>query len=392
MDREQIAKASEAIGQRAYEDLALLVDVSTHTKDAVGAESVIQAITTCLLPPSAQWERLESSTEGCAPDLLIRLTGTGRGKLLLLGHLDTVVPQPEHQPLSVIDDTWHGSGTYDMKGGLVIACGVLRALAEESELYSEILLLVTCDEEQRGTPLIHREASFAQADCILCFEGGERHGKREAVVVRRKSSSSLFVTAHGQASHSGADIKSGRSALEALATLVKRVTVFAIDGDEEVSVTPTQLHVGEAINIIPASGWLHCDVRAFRAQTARNMLALVPEELHGVHLEARLVERFPPMDAQDAAQPLIAATEKLLGTFLLGVSRGGSSDANFFAERIPLAIDGLGPLGGADHSPQEYVYGSSFAPRSELALALAVCALGLAPKEPLDDFAWVRKD
>jgi glutamate carboxypeptidase len=55
--------------------------------------------------------------------------------------------------------------------------------------------------------------------------------------------------------------------------------------------------------------------------------------------------------------------------------RGGASDASFVAtEGIPV-LDGLGPIGGLDHSLQEYIELSSIVPRTAL-LALLLAATG----------------
>src|SRR5690606_22035839 len=85
-----IAQAAEQIAARAERDLAALVAVSSPSGDARGAEECI-AVARALAPERATFERLPCSSPDHADDLLIRLRGTGRGRLLLLGHLDTVV-------------------------------------------------------------------------------------------------------------------------------------------------------------------------------------------------------------------------------------------------------------------------------------------------------------
>ena len=43
--------------------------------------------------------------------------------------------------------------------------------------------------------------------------------------------------------------------------------------------------------------------------------------------------------------PVIAAAAQRLGRPIVGVPRGGASDASHFAATIPLTVDGLGPAG-----------------------------------------------
>jgi glutamate carboxypeptidase len=49
---------------------------------------------------------------------------------------------------------------------------------------------------------------------------------------------------------------------------------------------------------------------------------------------------------------------------------GGASDANNVAQFGIPVLDGLGPVGGLDHSPNEYIERSSIIPRTRLLGAL----------------------
>jgi glutamate carboxypeptidase len=64
------------------------------------------------------------------------------------------------------------------------------------------------------------------------------------------------------------------------------------------------------------------------------------------------------------------ASEKR-GRRIVGVARGGASDASHFAPSIPLTVDGLGPRGGGAHTPEEFVLAPSLGERAQVALAVA---------------------
>ena len=91
-----------------------------------------------------------------------------------MGHLDTVVAHDQHRPLSRDGDKLLGSGTVDMKGGDVLALGLLRALAapERRATFAEAALLLVQDEEWRVGTFGHVER-FAGFDICLCFEAGQ---------------------------------------------------------------------------------------------------------------------------------------------------------------------------------------------------------------------------
>ena len=61
--------------------------------------------------------------------------------------------------------------------------------------------------------------------------------------------------------------------------------------------------------------------------------------------------------------------------------RWGVSDANNFAELGLAVLDGLGPMGGKDHTPDEYCWVASLAERSAL-LAATLARLLADPTLP----------
>ena len=77
-----------------------------------------------------------------------------------------------------------------------------------------------------------------------------------------------------------------------------------------------------------------------------------------------------------AAEGPLERASRILGRPIVGASRGGASDASNLAPHLPLAIDGLGPLGAAAHSPAEHLLVDSLEDRAAVALALAVAVLG----------------
>lgn len=374
-----LAAEAREIADRAVEgELAALVDISSPSGDVAGAEAAIEVCLN-LLPPGMRIERPPCSTEGCAPDLVAVLEGTGTGRIVLLGHVDTVFAHADHVPLRPEGERLYGSGTIDMKGGDVLAFGVARALARAPEDFAELAVVMVCDEEWRVSQF-HRAAEFTGYDACLCFEAGHlTPDGREGVVVRRKAAGTLLVDATGRAAHSGAAPDQGRNALLALARTADTVARFhEPDGPEQLSVVPTVMRSGEAFNVVPAHGELICDMRARRLAAFEPVLAAVPSELDEVRLDVRMGRSWPGMDAEQASAGLLTRAAARLGRELIGVPRGGASDASHFAQTIPLTVDGLGPRGGGAHTPDEYVLRDALRSRAEVALALAREALAPA--------------
>jgi glutamate carboxypeptidase len=373
-----IAERATAIAARAERELEALVGVSSPSGDVRGAQEAA-AVAAALLPDGAVVEHVPCSSPDHAPDLLARLHGTGSRRILLLGHLDTVIAHKDHRPLErdpADPDRLRGSGSVDMKGGDVLALGVIRALALRRELFAEVAVLLVVDEEWRVGPFAH-VGRFAGFDACLCFEAGERTPDgHDAVVVKRKAAGTIEVTARGRSAHSGSAPDKGVNALLALATAAQAIAAcHDPQGPDHLTAVPTVVRSGKAFNVVPATGTLIGDMRADRLAAFDRVLDAVPREVGGARLTAVLAREWPGMDAREATAPLLAHAGALVGRPIVGADRGGASDASHFAAVIPLTVDGLGPRGGAAHNPDEYVFASSFHSRAEVALALALAAL-----------------
>jgi glutamate carboxypeptidase len=370
-----IGSGAAEIAAHAERELEALVSVSSPSGDRGGAEEAV-ALCSALVPAEAVISRPPCSTPEGAPDLEVRIAGSGSRRLLLLGHLDTVIGHEAHAPLRREADRLYGPGTADMKGGVVLALGVARALAQRPESFAELALLMVTDEEWRTAEFAH-VGRFAGYDACLCFEAGERGPRgQEGVVVRRKAAGTLRVVAFGRAAHSGSAPDHGRNALLALSRAALAVAErHDPDGAERLTAVPTVVRSGEALNVVPADGELMCDLRADRLEAFEPVLAAVPDEVDGVTLEASMIRRWPGMDTRSETASLLETASARLGRRIAGVGRGGASDASHFAASIPVTVDGLGPRGGGAHTPEEFLLTASLRERAEVALAVAAEAL-----------------
>jgi glutamate carboxypeptidase len=374
---QSIAEHAVEIGTRAERELEPLVGVSSPSGDVHGAELALE-LCAALLPAEASIERVPCSTDGNAPDLVARISGAGKGRVLLLGHVDTVIGHEAHVPLRREGGRLYGPGTCDMKGGVVLALGVADALARDPSLFAEIAILLVTDEEWRTSEFVH-VGRFEGYDACLCFEAGERGPRgEEGVVVRRKAAATMRVRAAGRAAHAGSAPDTGRNALVALSRVIPEIAAqHDPGGADRLSVVPTVMRSGEALNVVPADGELIVDMRADRGDAFQTVLASVPAEVDEVEFEARLERLWPGMDSGAETVSLLESASSLVGRRVIGVPRGGASDASHFAASMPLTIDGLGPRGGGAHTPGEFVLAESLRERAEVALAVAAAVLDL---------------
>src|SRR3954465_12376263 len=93
-----VEQAAAEIARHAERELEALVGVSSPSGDVAGAEEAV-ALCVAFAPPEAEPAPTPCSTADHAPDLTLALSGTGTKRLLLLGHLDTVVANESHRPV-----------------------------------------------------------------------------------------------------------------------------------------------------------------------------------------------------------------------------------------------------------------------------------------------------
>ncbi|HET9718874.1 MAG TPA: M20/M25/M40 family metallo-hydrolase [Solirubrobacteraceae bacterium] len=370
-----IERLAGAQAEHVHRELEALVAVSSPSGDHEGAEAAV-ALCGSFLPPAASLQRVPCSTAACSPDLVGRLRGSGARRLLLLGHIDTVIAHGDHLPLRARDGRLLGPGTVDMKGGVVLALAVARCLATIPERFAEVAVLLVCDEEWRVADFAHVDR-FAGFDACLCFEAGERtRAGEDGVIVRRKGAGTLRVEARGRAAHSGSAPQDGRNALLALSRAAIEIAAVADpEGPAHLTVVPTVMRSGEAFNVVPAAGELIFDMRSTDVSAFARARAAVPAEIDGVTLEARMERVWPAMDTEDATAELLSEGSRRLGRAIVPRARGGASDASHFATVIPLTVDGLGPRGGGAHTPDEFIWADSLRQRLEVALALTLAVL-----------------
>jgi glutamate carboxypeptidase len=372
-----IESGAAEIARRAERELEALVAISSPSGDRGGAEEAI-AVCIALLPEQARVQRVPCSTRGSADDLVATIEGRGSRRVLLLGHLDTVIAHESHAPLRRDGDRLYGPGTADMKGGVILSLGVARALAARAEAFAELAVLLVTDEEWRSQEFVHARR-FDGYDACLCFEAGQLTADGdEAVVVRRKAAGTLRIHAAGRAAHSGSAPDQGRNALLGLASTAMSLARYHDPaGPQHLSVVPTVMRSGDAFNVVPAAGELLFDMRADQLDAFEAVLAAVPSNLDGVALQARLDRKWPGMDAIEVTRPLLQRAGTRLGRPIIGAARGGASDASHFAASVPITIDGLGPRGGGAHTPQEFVLASALEQRAQVALAVAAEVLDM---------------
>ena len=196
-------------------------------------------------------------------DVLIgRRKGTGGGRVLLLGHLDTVFPDGTAgaRPFRVENGRGYGPGVTDMKAGLLAGLHAVRALADIGvDDFGEAVFLCNPDEERGSAasrPLLVAEAE--RADAVLVLEAARENGD---VVSSRKGVTTVRIDVTGRAAHAGVEPERGCSA--ALEAARKVEALHAVNGlGDGVTVNVGVVRAGSRSNVVAERASLDVDVRA----------------------------------------------------------------------------------------------------------------------------------
>ncbi|MGV9765071.1 M20/M25/M40 family metallo-hydrolase [Micromonospora tulbaghiae] len=378
-----------AAGDRlsAYHDrLARLVAVDSGSGQADGLREVGDLVQGWCLGAGLAVERVPVADPAGRPlgDVLIaRRRGAGTRRILLAGHLDTVFPPgtAAARPFRVQDGRAYGPGVSDDKGGVLAGLAAVEVLtALDRHRYGELVLVCTPDEEigSVGSRSLLRTLG-AEADVALCLECARDNGD---LVSARKGVADLAVTLRGRAAHAGIEPERGASALLAAARLT--VALDQLNGRwPGVTVNVGALEAGGRPNVVADRARMLVDLRAWRTREYEAALAeirrLVAEPVvSGVHAELTVHAPTPPWEPGPAGRRLAELAAKVgagLGVPVSHTATGGCADANLLAEAGAAVLDGLGPIGGADHSPGEWLDLDSVVPRVAL-LAGLIDAVG----------------
>lgn len=313
--------------------------------------------------------------ETCGNDLLGVVRGDGEGNVLLLGHMDTVYPTgtAEARPLTVDGNVVKGPGVSDMKGCVLSAIYAIEALlALNCRSFGEIRFLCVSDEEilqRHSVELIRNACQNCQEALVL--EAARSSG---AIVSARKGNSGYTLIAHGRSAHAGVEPEKGRNAIVELA--YQTLQLQSLHGWREgVTINPGRFQGGTALNVVPDYAEVQIDMRFVRpedriATEARWQEMLQQNKVPGVEIALKPWPDFrEPMVCTPESLRLVHQAQKLAGILgfpLEHVLTGGTSDASYTSSYGVPTLDGLGPIGGLDHGPDEYLLADSVASRTAL--------------------------
>src|SRR6266487_5423262 len=288
-------------------------------------------------------------------------------RILLIGHIDTVLPDGEagRRPFTINQHNGMriamGPGVLDMKSGVLIGMYALRLLIESQQThYSNVTFICNSDEEigsPSSRPLIQELAQ--QADAVLVLEPGRT---AETIVSSRKGCGQYRIEVYGVSAHAGVEPDRGRNAILELSYQVQKMQ--ALNGTiPGATLSVGIIRGGDRTNVVPDYAYFDMDVRAsdqasvealeaaMRQVTSQNKLRDTRITLSG----SLLCQPFERNVHNSQLVELAKEAGSELGLKIQDVWSGGASDANTTSAMGIPTLDGLGAGGGLAHNPGEYI-------------------------------------
>ncbi|WP_426118768.1 M20/M25/M40 family metallo-hydrolase [Pseudomonas sp. DSP3-2-2] len=384
-----VQAGAEQSREPALKLLEQLVNIDSGSGYEPGLSKVSAIVVEELKKLGATIETFPNTAPDKSNHVIATLKGTGKAKILLMAHMDTVFKEGSAaaRPFHIKDGRAYGPGVMDDKGGIVAGIYALQILKNLNFTdYAQITFLLDASEEtgsDAATDLIKKTAR--QHDVTLNLEPGR---PADGLVVWRKGSATAVVDVKGKASHAGVAPDLGRNAAMEAAHQILQLGKLG-DAEKKTTINFTVINAGDRTNVIPDQATAKADVRAavpeefdrIEKDLARvSADKLIPE----TEVSTKLIRGLPPMPQTAESDKLVAIAQGIygeLGRTLTIEGSGGAADASLAASVGVPTLDGFGIVGGNIHTPEEYAEVESVSPRIYLLTRMIMELSRATPKQ-----------
>ena len=365
----QLAKIFTSIDEHKedmVQDLRTFADLEWHFEEK---DNVLKART--WLQQQLEKEGFACRFREVADDrcgIMIAELGMDRpGKpIIFSGHCDTVHYTGSfggENPTVIKDGKIFGPGVLDMKGGLIIALYVAKALNFIQYKEHPIKLIVVGEEESDHVGNDGDKILTAESKGALCCFNMETGQMNNSLCTQKKSQFTYYLSVDGVGGHAGNDFLKGRNAINEAVYKIQKIIEL------------TDLSVGTTVTtaVIKGGGHTsgiadHCevvfDVRVTNENEAKRIMDSMYEITDETFIEGTKskltyyrAKLLPLQETKEAIRLLdfVNTVAKDNGFDEFGkVHLGGASDAgNMAAAGIPV-LDNCGIIGQYAHNKKEY--------------------------------------
>lgn len=237
------------------------------------------------------------------------VAGSGKNRLVLNGHMDTVFPHREWWPFRVEENTAYGPGVMDMKGGVVVLYYAVREVLKRGLPADTQLTVLINPDEEIGSDSSHAllESRAKDAFAALFFEP---MSPRLEMTKQRKGVLAFEVKCTGQRGHAGSAYLTNASAIQQLCRVIE--TLYALrDDSRDLSVNIGVIAGSTAENIIAGEASARGEVRFYdphiRDEMEKKLLEIGAQPgIPGTTTSVTIGETGPAFKADEKCERLFA--------------------------------------------------------------------------------------
>jgi glutamate carboxypeptidase len=308
--------------------------------------------------------------------------------ILFSGHGDTVHRTGSFDgpnPFKIADGKAYGPGVLDMKGGVIIALYVVKALSSIGYDARPLKIMFAGEEESdhigNDADVFFRENARGAA-CAFNLETGHIENR---LCLGRKTQYTVRATVKGLGGHAGNEFTKGKNAAHEAIYKISELMQLT-DLDVGTTVTCSMLQAGAKDN--PTSIPYHCefivDIRVLSNEIGKEILEKVRKIMDNTHIDGTTTEyqidfaKLYPFQAGEKTRAFFDHLNKTarensfaeFGEIILG----GASDAGSISMAGVPVICSAGVIGEYNHNRREYAVVQSLFDRAKI-YALAITEL-----------------
>ncbi|MCP3463665.1 M20/M25/M40 family metallo-hydrolase [Bradyrhizobium sp. CCGUVB23] len=375
---EKLKAAAEQEKAPLIETLHDMVMIESGSSDVEGLAKMAD-FTEARLKALGATTRRQKTTAGAGADIVVgTFEGTGKRKLMLIGHMDTVyqrgilATEPYHADGTKI----FGPGIADDKGGIAVILHTLKILKDTGwRDYATLTVSLNPDEEVGSIGSGEFISELAdQHDVVLSCEptAASPPAQNDSLLLGASGTATGTIKVKGRASHAGAAPDRGRNALIELSHQLLQTQ------DVAKSIPGTQLNwttskAGTVRNQIPEDAEAGADIRLTVSDGIAKLQAALDEKIKNklvpdTETTVSIVPGRPPFVAGERGRALAQEGPAIyaeLGRKLdIAEMTGGGTDAGY-ANRSGKAVvvESFGLAGFGYHARDEYIDTNSIVPR-----------------------------
>lgn len=364
------------------DDLEKMVNINSGTENIQGVSQISKSVGSRLEKMGFKLEWIKHPSGKYSDLLVAKRVGEDKKFITLMAHADTVFEKTSaFQKMTLSEDKKiaYGPGVVDDKGGIIVALlGLEKYFAKNDDKIHSFMFILSPNEEVGSDGYSTKFGELAEdAWMVLSFEGTLEGG---AIVDSRKGNRWYHIKVVGREAHAGRDHKIGINACIELSTKlveIAKLTNYA----KEVTTNVGRMEGGkDKFNIVCDKAEAKLDVRFFSLEARDTLHKKIVKILETVYVKAasdktpaittfEVVDDSPPFSPSKTSRPYMekyfSAIEKAEGKKPGSGQSAGVADANYFAAKGIIVLDGLGPQGGKMHAEQEFLNVDSLESRSE---------------------------